>query len=443
MGVMVSFLPRTAQWKRLLEETPDFRRWYDNLARGSLITAQVNARTLYRFSKLTELSPTKMVEIAKNNRREFENLLFDYVTDLQSQGKGPSYIAGYVKCVKSWLRFNDIILVRKIKIGNTSRTPSIEDERVPTKDELKQILNYAKERGRCSISLIAFSGLRPQVLGNSTGTDGLEIRDFPELEINDGEVSFSKTPTMVLVRHELSKAKHKYHTFLGPEGCEYLKAYFEKRIAQGEKLTPGSAVIAYRKGYGDTGFRDGEREDRHITRKTLTKEIRDAMRPKYEWRPYVLRAYFDTQLLVAENNGKIAHAYRQFFMGHKGDIEARYTTNKGRLPENVIDDMRGSYRKSLEYLETRKTQIAEDKLRDEMRRQLLLVAGFSIEEIDELDNGMSDEEFQERVRRKLLGPMNNGNSQKVINMDELAEFLEQGWNFVATIKNDKAIVKHP
>ena len=34
------------------------------------------------------------------------------------------------------------------------------------------------------------------------------------------------------------------------------------------------------------------------------------------------------ELLIAENNGKMAHAYRQFFMGHKGEIEARYTTNK-------------------------------------------------------------------------------------------------------------------
>lgn len=389
-----------------------------------------------------DLTPSEIVEVAREDRRGFENVLLDFVTRLREEGKASSYIENYLTCVRSWLQFNDINLVRKIKIGNTSRTPTIEDEMIPPK-ELKQILNYAQERGRCSISFMGFSGLRPQALGNSTGIDGLEIRDLPEMEIQGNEVGFTKMPMMVVVRPEISKAKHRYFTFLGPEGCDYLKAYLEKRLAEGEDLKPGSAVIAYKKGYGDTGFRETDRYNQHITRKTLTKEIRDAMRPKYEWRPYVLRAYFDTQLLVAKNNGKIAHAYRQFFMGHKGDIEARYTTNKGRLPENVIEDMRGSYRKSLEYLETRKTQIAEDKLRDAMRRQLLLVAGFSGEEIDELDTDMSDEEFQERVRRKLLGPMNNGNSQKVVNMDELAGFLEQGWNFVATIKNDKAIVKLP
>jgi len=30
------------------------------------------------------------------------------------------------------------------------------------------------------------------------------------------------------------------------------------------------------------------------------------------------RAYFDTQLLIAESQGKITHAYRQSFMGHNG-----------------------------------------------------------------------------------------------------------------------------
>jgi hypothetical protein len=344
--------------------------------------------------------------------------------------------------VKSWLQFNDIILVRKIKIGNTSRTPSIEDERVPIKEELKQVLSYAKERGRCSISLMAFSGVRPQVLGNTDGSDGLELRDLPEVEISGNEIIFRQVPTKVVVRPELSKAKHRYFTFLGPEGCEHLKSYLEKRIAMGEKLNPDSAVISYKRGYGETGYRVSNRENQHVTRKTLTKEIRGAMRPKFTWRPYVLRAYFDTQLLVAENNGKIAHAYRQFFMGHKGDMEARYTTNKGRLPDSVIEDMREAYRKSLEYLETRKSEVSEDKLKNALRRQLLLVAGFDGDEIDSLDSDMSDEDFQETIRKRLLGSfVNNGNNQRVVLIDDIEDYLGRGWSFVAKINDEKAILK--
>ena len=36
--------------------------------------------------------------------------------------------------------------------------------------------------------------------------------------------------------------------------------------------------------------------------------------------------------------GKISHPYLQFVAGHKGDIEARYSTNKGRLPPDMIEE---------------------------------------------------------------------------------------------------------
>ena len=386
-----------------------------------------------------------MLDQVKADRRAFENRLLDFVTQQEKEGKAPTYIENYLKVVNSWLKYNDHKPITKIKIGNRNRRPTIEDERIPNKDELKQIINYADNRGKAGISLIAFSGLRPETLGNSRGTDGLEIRDLPELEINGTEISFKSVPTMVVVRHELSKAKHKYITFLGPEGCEYLKAYLEKRIANGEKLRPDSAVITYKTGYGETGYRgESARTHMHITTKTVTKEIRDAMRPRYKWRPYVLRSYFDTQLLVAENNGKMTHAYRQFFMGHKGDIEAVYTTNKGRLPENLVEDMRESYRRSLEYLETRRAGTDEDRLREDFRRQLLLVAGYSGEEIDGLDPSMGDEQFQETVRRKLLGSMvNNGNNQRVVRLEDVENFLRRGWNYVAKLNDEKAVIKLP
>jgi len=77
----------------------------------------------------------------------------------------------------------------------------------------------------------------------------------------------------------------------------------------GEELGLRSAIIAVKPGYEETGLRTGSRSSGYVTTKTITKEIRDAMRPRFKWRPYVLRAYFNTQLMVAENHGKISHAY--------------------------------------------------------------------------------------------------------------------------------------
>jgi len=437
---------RKSRWAYLLEDNPDFKRWYDDLSRGSEGTAKENARVLYRFLQLIQMTPSSLVELGHADQRKVEDILMDFVTELHNQGKAPGYIENYIKSVKSWLRFNDIALTRKITIGNRGSTPSIEDERVPMKDELKQILSFAKTRGRTSISLVAFSGVRLQVLGNMTGADGLELRDFPELQVEGGEVSFEKIPTMVIVRSSLSKAKHKYFSFLGEEGCEHLKVYLDKRLASGEILEPNSPIITVTSGYEETGRGSAStRVSRHITTKTVSKEIRESMRPKYSWRPYVLRAYFATQLMIAENHGKLSHAYRQFFMGHMGNIEARYTTNKGKLPENVIEDLREAYRKCQEYLQTEKPRgTDEEVLREALRKQLLLVTGFSAEEVEAFDPSMDDQDFQEMVRKRLLGAMaNNGANQRVIGVEEVERFLSGGWDFVAKLSNERVIVQLP
>jgi len=436
---------RVARWAYLLDEEPDFRRWYENLSMGSKLTAKEGAKILYRFLKNHEdiSTPMSLVEIAKRDRREDENILQDFVTRLHGEEKSGTYIANYVKVIRSWLNFNDIQLVRKIKIPDRSRTPTIEDERVPTQEELASILRASKPRGACSVVLMAHSGLRPQVLGTADGRDGLEIRDFPEMMIENGRVSFTAKPTMVKVRRELSKTKNKYFTFLGEEGCTYLKEHLETRMAEGETLEPRSPIIAVNRGWEKAGYRANTSDNAHITRKSVTKEIREAMRPRFEWRPYVLRAYFDTMLLIAESQGKITHAYRQFFMGHTGDMEARYTTNKGRLPESMIEDMREAYRRSQSYFQTTGTKETED-LKATFRKQLLGIAGFSPEEVDTMDPTMDDEAFQELVRKRLLGAMvSNGASQRIVGVGEVESFLSKGWDFVATLPDNRIVIKLP
>ena len=67
------------------------------------------------------------------------------------------------------------------------------------------------------------------------------------------------------------------------------------------------------------------------------------------------------------------------------------------------------------------------------------------EEIERIDlTRMSDEEFQSIVRQRLAGIMqNNGNSQKVINLNQVERFISEGWEFVSALPNDRAIVKTP
>ncbi len=131
-------------------------------------------------------------------------------------------------------------------------------------------------------------------------------------------------------------------------------------------------------------------------------------------------------------------------MGHKGDIENRYTTNKAKLPESVVEDMRGAYKRSQEYLQTtRSEESSEDRLRQAFREQLLLVAGFSQDEVEQMDvSSVSDEELQTIIKKRLLGERTNDNTtQRVVSTDEVESYLMQGWEFVASLPNDKVIIK--
>lgn len=461
---------KRARWAYLLEKDPNFRRWHDNLARGSLGTARERARILYRFVQKHNMTPAELVDSAEKDRRSVEDMLMDFIAELHEKGYSPGYMENYLKAVRSWLEFNDIRLVRRIKIGNRNSTPTIDDERVPIKRELRQILNYADERGRCSIALLAFAGLRPQVLGDMNGQEGLEIRDLPEVKVNGDEVEFSLIPSRVVVRPELSKTRRKYFTFLPSEGCEYVKSYLERRLSEGEKLESNSAIISVKTGYEETGLRTEARSSAHITTKTITKEIRDAMRPRFKWRPYVLRAYFDTQLLVAENHGKISHAYRQFFMGHKGDIEARYTTNKGRLPPRLIEDMRQSFQKCEEYVSTRPVSREEDPELTALRTMVesgvldlskpnvraYLLKKLGIEDIEIRIAKMKTQAIEEdeayvRIISGELGikpmqinvskPENDDDPKKIVDEEDLERYLDEGWDVQTVLPSGRILVR--
>ena len=132
-------------------------------------------------------------------------------------------------------------------------------------------------------------------------------------------------------------------------------------------------------------------------------------------------------------------------MGHKGDIEHRYTLNKGRLPGEVVEDLRDAYRRSQEYLQTGRSESdSEERLRDSFRKQMLLVAGFTSEEVDAMDLSMDDASFQETVKRRLVGqPGDGGGSQRVVSVGDVDGFLSKGWGYVASLPGDKIILRGP
>ena len=419
-----------------LRENPTIDRWYRNLARGSEITADVYLRRLGNVCAARKVGPEDLVRMARDARRDF---LTDLVSTMEDAGLTGGYIESTLKALRSWLSFNNVPWELKIKVKGAKATPTLDSERVPTQDELRRIFLAASPRERVAAALLAHAGLRIETLGNYRGNDGLRLGDLPDVVVKGKTLTFRKVPLEVVVRPQLSKSDRRYFTFLGPEAAGYLKAYLEGRLRDGKKLTDDSDVIAPT--WSEKAF---------LTSINVGDAIRKAIRAAgFRWRPYVLRAYCDTQLLLAESRGKMTHSYRQFFMGHAGDIEARYTTNKGRLPPDLVEDMRDAYRRSAPFLETSKAEDRETELKALFRRQMLLVAGLTEKEVDKMDlEAMTDADLQRIVREKLVGAAGtggnggtNGMKQKVVPMTAVEAYIEAGWEWVGPLLDDRAIVR--
>ena len=418
-----------------LFENKEVERWYKNLAQGSVITADVYLRRLSRFCEETGLSPKEIVDLGE---KEITDLLQDYVSEHSEKYAG-SYLVSIIKIVRSWLTHNGKEIKRKVKVRGAEQSPTLRKEKIPTQEELKKILGSATIQSRVTCSLIAFSGLRPESIGNYEGEDGLAIEDLPELEIKKASIDFNKIPTLVTVRPELSKTKKQYFTFLGAEGCNYLKEYLESRLRVGEKLNSKSPVITAKV----------SRIRPFVSTGNIGDQVRKAIRLSgMDQRPYVLRSYFDTQLMMAESKGLIMRDYRTFMMGHVGDIEHRYTLNKNKLPEKTIEDMRESYSRALKFLETEQKGIPESEVNENIRaliKVMLLGAGYTKEEIEKGDMlSLPYEELAKRIGEKKALSQNNGHKQKVILARELRHYIEDlGWEYVKDLGDKEAIVKLP
>ena len=424
-----------SKYRHLLDDE-DVRRWYENLEAKSIITATVYLRTMGLYCALEGTTPKKILAEAKSKR--FRDEFTDFIRRMEKDGKAGSYIERFKKVILSWTFYNNLDVKLKVNIKGTSETPTIADERVPSKDELSRILRMASPRGRVSVAMMAFSGLRPESLGDYLGTDGIRLADFTEAKISGARVEFEKVPTILLVRRTLSKARHPYFTFVGTEAITYIQEYIQERTKSGEKLTPQSPLLAFDP--------RGVRKNTFLRTILVTRDIKEAIvKAGFTWRPYVLRAYCDTGMIVAESKGLVSHPYLQFLMGHKGDIEARYSTNKGRLPPTMIEEMRVVYKKCEPLLSTKAESASEEQIKKALREQFLVVAGFKKEEVDRMNlEDMTDEELQNAVRQRLVGMMTgNGSRQKVVPIQEVRLFIGQGYEYVASLPDGEAIVKVP
>ena len=196
---------------------------------------------IWHICKLFQISQRDQAKMSKGEVGDF---LFRMVSRLEKEGnRRTSSIAGYMKTLKGWWLFNDLEVTRRVRLSRYVGLYG--NEHVPTPQELHSIFEHADLQKKVCCALMAFSGVRPGVIGNMYGDDGLWIQDLPELTVaGDGTVSFTKTPAMVVVRRAPSKIGNQYIAFLPEQGCGYIKQYIEWRVlVTKEKVEASSPLV--------------------------------------------------------------------------------------------------------------------------------------------------------------------------------------------------------
>jgi site-specific recombinase XerC len=230
LRVKPTFMQKS-KYKHLLND-PNVQRWFRKLLRRSPASAQKN---LSRLGWLCEHFDTTPQELARLSKRKAEDWTEDMINLLEDDGKRSSYISNLFKTTKSWFKHNRKHVEVEYKVA--PETGLYAQEKPPTNEELRKILDAADIRQKVAISLMAFSGFRDQTLGDVTGVDGLRISDFPEMKIANGIVELNAIPTFVICRATISKSRYEYRTLLNEEGCEYLRTYLTWRMQTKEKDT--------------------------------------------------------------------------------------------------------------------------------------------------------------------------------------------------------------
>ena len=264
--------------------------WYQNLRVKSDLTADYYLRNLGLWLEWMHEDPESILTLAKDNYDLFKEKISDQIRSMEKQGKAGSYISTSLKSVSSYLKFNNTIIRLGLNIKNENRNPTVEDERIPEKKELAAILRDANPRTKVAIALMEFSGLRPESLGNYAGTDGLRISDAVDLSVRGKSIDFESIPCQIIVRPELSKARHRYFTFLGEEGTLYLREYLEQRIRSGETLTKNSSLLL-----PDKEMSRKELKNKFAMTVFVSRWLKKAiLAAGFEWRPYIFGAYLAT-----------------------------------------------------------------------------------------------------------------------------------------------------
>lgn len=378
--------------------------------------------------------PDKAFKKVEEDKFNVVDKYIDYL--IKEREQAPKTVRVMFHGLKFWLESNELDTDRLDDVELPKATRVLTEDRKPTKEELREILNFAHIRDKAVAELSISSGLR--------------IGTIASLKWKDVDLKKRK----ITVKPRMGrKASRKYFTFITPEAKKILLQYREWRERKGEKIVSKSPLIASIHGVGQEKTFPEDLENitpfgEHITSQTLTAAWNRLLdqagftEKSHLWHTlhfHTLRKYFKTQCV----NAGVRRPYLEFWMGHKG----AYLDNsyfRANLKEHIRE-----YEKAVPLLTVYRVGVQEKKLRVKAMIDFAKLQGYNEEKMrklrdvlaraKDLDEGIREfRRFQQQ--EQLLGVTNN-NHEVVTGEKQLLEKLEAGWKLVQPLNGDKYLIQ--
>lgn len=231
---------------------------------------------------------------------------------------------------KKWLKVNEVEMNwDKIQAEYLPGKEALVSDRMPTKEELRQLLNIG--------------GLRDSVMTLVLTSSGLRIGALASLKL--GDISLDEEIPRIVVKRKpgrkISRKMKAFATFITLEAKKVLLQYIEHREKMGEKITENSPILTSDRENELGNFLSSTYLSNHWRR--LLKRAHLATKNGGPWHDihlHTLRKYFETMCV----NAGVKTAYREFWMGHIGrHIEESYF--RGEVETHIQE-----YKKAIPYL---------------------------------------------------------------------------------------------
>ncbi len=438
--------------REYMEKYPSVKKLYDAIAgprrMGSERTTENYINYVAKFVNYLGFNDPETALQAllsgQVNAGEKIDKFIDYA--LEEMGKSHNSVRGYVFAVKKWFELNGV-KVDWARIEMPTGTETRENDRAPTKDDLKRLLQHA-------------SSARDRAVIYCDTSSGLRINTLLGLKVGDVDFGYPDVARFTVERKKGRKFGSKrgpsagklFVTFITPEAREALKQYLEERKISGENITPESPLFgdAYHSGRFLTADAYSRVWARLLHRAGLAKKSNSW----YELHIHTLRKYFRSNCVGVDPS------YREKWMGHKG-LYLDMSYFRAEEPLHLAE-----YRKAIPYLTVQEVQTDQKKLQSEMLLAFAKLQGYKDEQLKRLEEVLqrakdvneAAEEFRKlEGRDESIEEMKSDDSPKsgfsaknmaksgthiiVKGEKNLLNHLNAGWSMVEKFEDEKFLMK--